>query len=53
MPPAFIGWDGVLQTFFALTIILLISTSQVASTTGLNHHAQPPKKFLATRLFRM
>jgi hypothetical protein len=45
-PPhlAFYHWDGVSQTFchsWPQTVILLISTSQVARITGVSHHVWP------------
>jgi hypothetical protein len=38
-----IGWDGISRTFclgWPQTMILLISTCQVATITGMNHRAQ-------------
>jgi hypothetical protein len=46
------SWDVVMQTFcpeWPWTAILLISTSWVARSTGLNHCAQPCHSILRTR----
>jgi hypothetical protein len=44
-----VGWDGGSLTFcpsWPQTMFLLISPSQVASITGVNHHSQPSWWFL-------